>query len=518
MTRTERPPAVASERRLVAAVAAPLLLAVPSAVLTAMAALLLAELATPTTGIGWIALALAAPVVALAVLTGGRQIALLVAALLPRRSPAVPSGRLSGDRVAILYPVADDFRADVVRRSARQTHPRTRTVVLDDSSAPATRARIGALVAEGGIELHRRRSRGGAKAGNLNDWLDRYGHEVDSIVVLDADQEIPADFVAGALARFASHPDAAVVQGSIATRSGESTFVRDFGGLFARHAAVQLAGRDAMGVSVFCGRGAMLDAAAVREAGGFPELVMEDTALSLELARRGHRIVAAPELRSIEDAPVDHAAFAVQFGKFVEGAVQLLARSRRSLIDPRLGALRRVDLVLELLVPVLTAMVPLTLFAFAVVAAATAAPAFPWQLGLVLGLLGLAPLAPEAAHRARTRGALSGLTFTVRAAMLYVSVSVVAARAVAMVLLSGRARFHITPKARDGAGLLGVMRRRGFEIGVALAAVGIAATGVERPEAALPFVVIAMAGVAFGWRDALAAPVPAPVPAEVRKR
>lgn len=502
MTRIERPPRASTARAPRAAQAVPLL-TLALAGCTALAALALAHLATPSSTLGWVALAIAAPVIGLALLSGVRQLVLLVAAWRASRAP-LPIAEAPGDeRVAVLFPVTDDFRADVVRRSAAQSHARTRTVVLDDSSLPQTRARIEALVAEGGIEVHRRADRQGAKAGNINAWLDRHGHEVDRIVVLDADQEIPADFVAGALARFAAHPGAAVVQGSITTRAGDSSFVRDFSGLFSRYAGAQLAGRKALGVSVFCGRGAMLDVAAVREAGGFPELVMEDTALSVELVRRGHEVVAAPELRSVEDAPVDHAAFAVQFGKFVEGAAQLLARSSGSLVDARLGPVRRADLVLDLLVPVLAALVPVVLFAFSLVAAATHAPAFPWQLGIVLGAFGLAPLLPEALHRARSRGVLSGLAFTVRAAMLYASVSVVATRALVIVVVLGRARFRVTPKAGSGATVLAVVRRCGLEVAVAGAATGVAAIAVGRPEVALPFVAIAAAGLAYGWRDAL---------------
>ncbi len=502
MTRAERPPRVSSAPAPRAADALPLLtLALLG--FTALAAVALARLAPPTSSAGWLALAIASPVVGLALLSGLRQVVLLVAAWRASRAAVPQALASSAERVALLYPVTDDFRADVVRRSAAQTHLGTRTVVLDDCSTAETRARIDALVAEGGIELQRRSERRGAKAGNLNAWLEQHGHEVDRIVVLDADQEIPPDFVAGALARFAAHPDAAVVQGRIGTRSGDSSFVRDFSGLFSGYAAAQLSGREALGVSVFCGRGAMLDVSAVREAGGFPELVMEDTALSLELARRGYEVVAAPELRSVEDAPVDHAAFAVQFGKFVEGAVQLLRRSRKSLVDARLGPLRRADLVLDLLVPVLAALVPVVLFAYSLVAAATHAPLFPWQLGIALGVLGLAPLVPETIHRARERGILSGLGFVVRAAMLYASVSVVATRAVVVVLVLGRARFRVTPKAGSGASVLAVVRRCGLEVAVAAAATGVAAVAVGRPEMATPFVAIAAAGLVYGWRDAL---------------
>lgn len=464
----------------------------------------LAALATPTGPLGWVALGVTAALVGLALLSGLRQVLIVAAARSLRAAPPRPARLGSLDaRVALLYPTADDFRADVVRRSAVQTHPRTRTVVLDDAQRPEVRVRVDALGAEGDVEVHRRSSRTGAKAGNLNAWLAEHGHEVDYVVVLDADQEIGPDFVAGALARIEAHPDAAVVQGRIRSRKGETSFARDFSGLFTRHGDTKLAARAALGIVDFFGRGAMLDVAALRAVGGFPEVVMEDTALTVELERSGRHVVAAPELLSIEDAPVDHTAFAVQFGKFAEGALQLLVRSRGSLVDRRLGVLRRVDLALELLIPVLAALVPLALFGYAVVAAATAADAFPWQLGLPLAVLSTVPLLPEALHRCRVEGLRAGVAFAVRASMLYASVGVVAARAVVAVAVSGRARFRITPKERAGGGASIVVRRRALELVVAGLALAVAVLWAGRPEVAAPFVVIAATALAFGWRDAV---------------
>lgn len=473
----------------------------------------LATAAPPASPAGWALLPVVAAVVGLALVVGLRQLVLVVAALLPSRgSVAAPpsAGAASDARVAILYPVADDFRADVVRRSARQTHPGTRVVVLDDSRDPAVGERIAALAAEGVVEVHRRADRSGAKAGNLNRWLDRHGHEVDHVVVLDADQEAEPGFVAGALARAAAHPDAAVVQGTILARASATAFSRDLAGLFERHAALQLAGRARLGIGAFCGRGAMLDVAAVRAAGGVPELVMEDTALTVELARQGRTVVAAPELVTVEDAPIDHAAFAVQFGKFTEGAAQLLVRSRRAVVDRRLPIRRRIDLQLELLVPIAAALVPVALCAWALLAAATGAPAFPWQLGLPLAALGVVPLLPETAHRIRSRGPVRGLAFGLRASMLYASVALVAARGLAAVAVSRRARFRITPKVRVGGDAAALLRRRALELAAAAAAIALAVLWAGRPEAAMPVVAVAVAAIAFGLRDALDARGPAP--------
>ncbi|WP_072314467.1 glycosyltransferase family 2 protein [Agrococcus sp. Marseille-P2731] len=511
MTRVGTAATSRARARPLAAVAPVLVLLTAWSSLAVGAGVLLALLAPPAGALGWGALVVTAALVGLALLAGLRQLLLLIAAQVHRAPPAPRLLPAAGARVALLYPTADDFRADVIQRSARQTHPHTRTVVLDDSSLPETRERVGALARSGGIEVHRRGDRTGAKAGNLNAWLDAHGDEVDYVVVLDADQEVGDGFVSGALARFAAHPEAAVVQGRIRSRSGETSFARDFSGLFTRHADTKLAARSALGVVDFCGRGAMLDVAALRDAGGFPEVVMEDTALTVELERHGQAVVAAPELVSVEDTPVDHTAFAVQFGKFAEGAVQLLARSSRSMFDTRLRVRRRVDVALELLVPVLAAVVPLAVFGYSVVGAATGVEAFPWQLGLPLAALSLVPLLPEALHRARTSGIIRGLAFTARASMLYASIGIVAARAVVAVAISGRARFRITPKERAERRASVVVRRRAPELIAAGVAIAVAVLSAGRPELAAPFIVIAATAIAFGWRDAVGEPAGEPV-------
>src|SRR5690606_39555705 len=109
---------------------------------------------------------------------------------------------------------------------------------------------------------------------------------------------------AGTRDGFASQREAAVGQGRIRSRGGDTSFARDFSGLFTRHADTKLAARAVLGLVDFFGRGAMLDVAALREVGGFPEVVMEDTALTVELERRGRAVVAAPGPVSLEGAPV----------------------------------------------------------------------------------------------------------------------------------------------------------------------------------------------------------------------
>jgi hypothetical protein len=444
--------------------------------LATVAWLALAMAARPATPLTWTATTFAAGAIAAAWLVGLRAAVLLLAAT-RRAHPSVgvrvrrPRPELDELVVALLYPTADDFRADVVRRSMLQTHPRTRTVVLDDSRSPGSRAAVDAFAADGAgaVEVVRRTGRHGFKAGNINNYLRRHAEGVDAVVIIDADQEIGPDFVRAALRHLHADPRVAVVQGAVRSRPGATRFVRDFGGMFDAHLRAMSAGRAWYGIAAFAGRGALLDVRAVRDAGGFPELVTEDAALTLELARRGRTVRYVPDLVSVEDAPTDYTAFTTQFGKFTEGAMQLLGRNRGLLLDPRLRPGRRLDVFLDLASPLVGAVTTVSLFGFALASAAERTPGLPLLLGASLGVVGAVPLLPEVVRRVRRHGPVAASLFLVRCSLLYASVAVVALRAVLRMAVGVRARFVVTPKVNDGPGLGTTFRRRRLELTTACA-------------------------------------------------
>lgn len=475
-----------------------------------LAWLVLAATTHPATPGTWSTTTLAAGAVAAAWLVGLRAAVLLVAAI--RRShPSVgvrarmPRPELDELVVALVYTAADDFRPDVVERSMRQTHPRTRTVVLDDSRGAEARAAVDAFAARvaagaagaGEVQVVRRTDRRGFKAGNLNNYLRHHAHDVHAIVVIDADQEIGPDFVRTALRHLHADPQAAVVQGAVRSRRGDTRFVRDFGGMFDAHLRVMSAGRAWFGTAAFAGRGALLDVAAVRDAGGFPEVVAEDAALTLELARRGRTVRHVPDLVSVEDAPTDYTAFATQFGKFAEGAMQLLGLDRGLLLDTRLRPARRLDVFLDLASPLVGAVTLVSLFAFGLAAAAERTPGLPLLLGASLGVVGSVPLLPEAIRRVRRGGPVAAALFLLRGGLLYASLAIVTLRAVVRVGLGVRARFVVTPKATDRAGLRTALRRRRPELAAAAASllVAVLMTGTVAPAGA--FCVVAVTAVGY---------------------
>lgn len=480
-----------------------LALAVTWAVLSTVAWLVLAAATRPATPTTWATTTLAAGAIAAAWLVGIRAAVFLVAAT--RRShPSVgmrarrPRPELDDLVVALLYTTADDFRADVVERSMRQTHPRTRTVVLDDSRGDGTRAAVDAFAAGAAtVQVVRRTDRSGFKAGNINNYLRHHADGVDAVVIIDADQEIGPDFVRTALRHLHASTRAAVVQGAIRSRRGETRFVRDFRGMFDTHLRAMSAGRARFDMATFAGRGALLDVAALRDVGGLPEVVTEDAALTLELARRGRTVRYVPDLVSVEDAPTDYTAFTTQFGKFTEGAMQLLGRDRDLLFDSRLRPARRLDVFLDLVSPLVGTVMLVSLFGFALAAAAERMPGIPVSLGASLGILGSLPLLPEAIRSIRRGGPLPASLFLLRGGMLYASVAIVTLRAVLRVGLGVRARFVVTPKANDRSGLRATVRRRQPELAAAAASILVAVlmTGTVAPAGV--FCVVAATAVGY---------------------
>lgn len=503
--------------------------------LAVLAWLGLTAAARPSTAALWVTTPLAAGAIAGAWLVGLRA-ALLLAASYRRRHPSVGSRArearpdleqaLDSVVVALLYPTADDFRPEAVRRSMRQSHRRVRTVILDDSRTSGARAAVDAFAAScapGSVEVVRRAGRQGFKAGNLNNYLRHHADGVGAVAILDADQEVGPDFVRVALCHLHAYREVAVVQGEIRSRPGGTRFVRDFRGMFDAHLRAMSAGRSWFGIATFAGRGALLDVTALREAGGFPEVVAEDAALTLELARRGRTVRYVPDLVSVEDAPADYTAFAVQLGKFSEGAMQLLGRGRSLLFDSRLRAARRLDVFVDLAGPLVGAAMTVSLFAFALAAAAGRAPGLPVPVGASLGILGTVPLLPEALRQFRRVGrsgrlrrsgrrgsasatassvarSVAGATiFLVRGGMLYASVAVVALRAVLRVAAGNRARFVVTPKQSAGPGLRSTLRRRRPELTAASAALVVAVllTGTVAPAGV--FCAVAVTAVGFSW-------------------
>lgn len=401
--------------------------------------------------------------------------------------------------VALLYCTANDFDASSLAASMRQTHQRVDTFILDDSSEASVRARIDDFARASGAHVVRRTERSGYKAGNLNHFFATTRPRHDAFVILDSDEVLQTDFVEAALARLAQASVTArvgVVQGRHRTRRGRSRFADEFGPMFETHVAVTQLVRSTYGFSFFMGRGALITAECVEAVGGFPELVMEDLAFSLEAQEAGYAIVYDPDLVSCEDYPVDYHAFRKQHGKFIEGATEFLAQRTGRIIRARLRAAQKVDLLLETVTAPLGAVVAIGMFLLGLLPlGAGNAPLMPPWMGAALAVCGVAPLLGEVCRRLIGGRPLSAGLFVFRALALFASTLWITIRSVARVTFGARAVFAVTPKRRSDRHVLVVA---GAETAVALGALLVSVQLAHSFAPAMAFVLCAAAAWYLG--------------------
>ncbi|MDB5460152.1 MAG: glucans biosynthesis glucosyltransferase [Caulobacteraceae bacterium] len=141
--------------------------------------------------------------------------------------PETPLPRsLAGGRTAILMPIHNEdpgqvfSRLRTMRRSLRDLGAQAAfdVFVLSDSRDPdIARAEVAAFAHlraedEGGLFYRRRALNQGRKAGNIADWVRRFGGAYDHMVVLDADSLMSGEALARLAAAMQAHPGVGLIQ------------------------------------------------------------------------------------------------------------------------------------------------------------------------------------------------------------------------------------------------------------------------------------------------------------------
>lgn len=205
----------------------------------------------------------------------------------------IPFSTLQNERprTAVLMTICDDSDELALLGLAPLAQAGYAVFVLDDSSLPTRLPN----------ELRKsithccRQNRTGAKAGNLNEWLKRFGSKFENIVILDADSTISVEAV-DKLACAAAHPsntDIAIFQSKIAPRIGKRrTLLSHLLGIAARPRTRVLECVHArLGLLVSFGHNQLIRISALMATKGFSEqFTSEDTALTLSLSELGFRV------------------------------------------------------------------------------------------------------------------------------------------------------------------------------------------------------------------------------------
>lgn len=253
------------------------------------------------------------------------------------RPPEIPAAKPSDSPLvsfAILYPTCDDFDWSACQSCVQQNYPSDRllVVICDDSADENYRRKIDEFQQTyPSVRLSRRGNRRGFKAGNLNEAM---AHAVPAsvswVVIVDADQNLPSDYVRSLSAATAKAADyVAYVQGrqkSDHVRFSPSGAATPFQCVLGQEIDVfysyDLLWREAAGFLPMIGHGTALRRSAWEQV-KFPEIVSEDFAMSMELRNRSFVGEFADSVESWESFPESFGAFLVRFRKFAGGTAEL---------------------------------------------------------------------------------------------------------------------------------------------------------------------------------------------------
>jgi membrane glycosyltransferase len=264
------------------------------------------------------------------------------------RRPRTPSGENSA-RIAVVMPVYNEDAAattGLLAALARDLHrvglgDRAEIFVLSDSRDPdAVLAEMAAVsrlrdISPVPVWYRRRRDNRGRKAGNVGEFVRRWGGRYDQMVVLDADSVVGASTIKVLSARMNADPAVGLIQTMPILVGGQTIFAR----------LTQFAGRIygpaiARGVSAwsgdsgnFWGHNAIIRVSAFAQCCGLPELpgkppfggpiLSHDFVEAALLRRAGWKVRLDYDLRSsFEGSPPTLLDMAVRERRWAQGNLQ----------------------------------------------------------------------------------------------------------------------------------------------------------------------------------------------------
>ena len=203
--------------------------------------------------------------------------------------------------VAILYTTKDDAQLSAISMLKSIEYRNHDIFILDDSQTEMGRN----IVDKFPFKIVRRISSEGAKAGNLNNWLNQWGRKYTYFVILDSDSNLPPSWLENMI-RFAEHCDnryVAVFQSKLCVNKG-TTLLESYQHSMSRiHTDYFKRIGNRISTLQNWGHNLLVRTHSVTEIGGFDErFVSEDTALSFALLERGY-VCRFVDVQSMEDIP-----------------------------------------------------------------------------------------------------------------------------------------------------------------------------------------------------------------------
>lgn len=234
-------------------------------------------------------------------------------------------GRLpSYPPVALVCCTCDDVDIGVLGHLPSQTYPNLHVFLLDDSSSRACQTLVDSM----GLPVVRRQNRAGYKAGNLNNWLVRYGQHYPYLVVADADSILPDTFVEE-MVSYAEHPansSVAIFQSCIRAWNTANKFARLQDTMMPLYHRLKSRVDNRLGTNLSAGHNGLYRVEAIQNVGGFTEnYLAEDFATSAEILKGGNWSSKTVPVVSYERMPENLSEYSRRQSRWAFQTFQLLS-------------------------------------------------------------------------------------------------------------------------------------------------------------------------------------------------
>jgi cellulose synthase/poly-beta-1,6-N-acetylglucosamine synthase-like glycosyltransferase len=231
--------------------------------------------------------------------------------------------------VIILYTTCDDFDPTACRSCVQQKYEKFRVLICDDSKKDEFQQQVKEFESshQSKCTVITRPNQQGFKAGNLNNAIDKEVEE-DWILLVDADQVLPPDYLSKFVARLPEQVvNIAFVQAAhqaINDSRQKSYFQNALSPEIALYYSRDLTLRESFGFVPLLGHGAMIRKVAWQTVGKFPEIVSEDFGFALRASNHLLQGRYIDDVVSEEALPHDFGGFIVRLKKFAGGTAELL--------------------------------------------------------------------------------------------------------------------------------------------------------------------------------------------------
>lgn len=249
--------------------------------------------------------------------------------------------------VYVLYCTRNDFDEESIEECLKQEYKNCKFFILDDSNDKEYIEQINNFVKKHPkVEIIRRENNKGFKAGNINNFLSK-NKNYDFFVVLDADEIIPSDFIGKALMYFQENKKIGILQAkNLCTRQ---TNWFDYIGSYIHNFQWQnqYNSRNNIGMQNLCGHGAMIKKECYEKSNGFPEILLEDWAMTYKALQNNYLTIYANNIVCYEKFPSDYISFKKRQFRWTMGGVECFKKIGWKIFSFKAPFFRKIDIFLN---------------------------------------------------------------------------------------------------------------------------------------------------------------------------